>query len=201
HVVKDTKPSLWVRKNGNPLNVSQLSDGERSMLALVFDLSRRLALANPQSDDPLREGRGVVLIDELDLHLHPSWQRTIVDRLTTTFPNCQFIATTHSPQIVGEVRPEQVILIDNGVVGRPAQSLGMDTNWILRHLMGVAERETDTKQALNWIEELIDDEEYDEAEEAIERLRVTLGDFPELVDLQTRINMIAFLDDTEDETE
>lgn len=201
HVVGDTRPSLWVRKNGNSLNVSQLSDGERSMLALVFDLSRRLALANPYSDDPLREGRGVVLIDELDLHLHPSWQRTIVDRLTTTFPNCQFIATTHSPQIVGEVRSEQVILIENGTARRPEQSLGMDTNWILRHLMGVAERETDTKQELNRIEALIESEEYDKAEEAIERLRAELGDFPELVSLQTRIDMIEFLDEEEDDVE
>jgi recombinational DNA repair ATPase RecF len=201
HVVGDTRPSLWVRKNGNALNVSQLSDGERSMLALVFDLSRRLALANPHSDDPLRKGRGVVLIDELDLHLHPSWQRMIVDRLTRTFPNCQFIATTHSPQIVGEVRSEQVILIENGTARRPEQSLGMDTNWILRHLMGVAERETDTKQELNRIEALIESEEYDQAEVAIEQLRATLGDFPGLVSLQTRIDMIEFLDDEEDDAE
>lgn len=199
HVIGDSKPSLCVRKNGIALNVSQLSDGERSMLALVFDLSRRLALANPQLDDPLREGKGIVLIDELDLHLHPSWQRTIVDRLTETFPNCQFIATTHSPQIVGEVPPEQIILIENGRARRPSQSLGMDTNWILRHLMGVAERETDTKQELSRIEELIENEEYDEAAKAIDQLRIKLGDFPELVGLQTQIDMIGFLNDEEDE--
>ncbi|KAB2893797.1 MAG: AAA family ATPase [Bacteroidetes bacterium] len=199
HVSDEASPTLLLQKNGAILDARQLSDGERSMLSLVFDLSRRLALANPQVDDPLRSGRAVVLIDELDLHLHPSWQRTIADRLTETFPNCQFIATTHSPQIVGEVPPEQIILIENGTVRRPSQSLGMDTNWILRHLMGVAERDTETKQKLKLIEDLIEDENYDEAIDAIARLRDELGDFPELVKLQTRIDVIDFWDDEENE--
>jgi energy-coupling factor transporter ATP-binding protein EcfA2 len=199
--IETLSPRIMIRKQGTPFELDQLSDGEGSMLALVFDLSRRLALANPQLNDPIHDGKAVVLIDELDLHLHPSWQRMIVDRLTRTFPNCQFIATTHSPQIVGEVRSEQVILIENGTARRPEQSLGMDTNWILRHLMGVAERETDTKQELNRIEALIESEEYDQAEVAIEQLRATLGDFPGLVSLQTRIDMIEFLDDEEDDAE
>ena len=74
---------------GETLDLSQLSDGERSFLAMTCDLGRRLALANPQLDDPLR-GAGVVLIDELELHLHPIWQRQIIHNLTTTFPRCQF---------------------------------------------------------------------------------------------------------------
>ena len=84
------------------LDVGQLSDGERGVLALVLDLARRLSQAGPALDDPLRQGQAVVLIDEIDLHLHPKWQRQIVHNLTTTFPRCQFIATTHSPQVIGE---------------------------------------------------------------------------------------------------
>ena len=168
-------------------------------LDLVLDLARRLTLANPKLDDPLREGRGVVLIDEIDLHLHPRWQRTIVDKLTRTFPNCQFIATTHSPQIVGEISPDNIILIENGKATRPDQSLGMDTNWILRHLMGVSERDEETKRKLENIEALIEDEQYDAATQKIDDLRRRLGDFPELVGLQTRIDMIQFLSDAEDE--
>ena len=197
--VREPQTTLVLDKGRKMLDVRMLSDGERSMIALVLDLARRLTLANPNLDDPLREGRGVVLIDEIDLHLHPRWQRTIVDKLTRTFPNCQFIATTHSPQIVGEISPDNIILIENGKATRPDQSLGMDTNWILRHLMGVSERDEETKRKLENIEALIEDEQYDAATQKIDDLRRRLGDFPELVGLQTRIDMIQFLSDAEDE--
>ena len=106
-------PTLRLDKGDITLDVRQLSDGERGLLALVFDLARRLSLANPKLEDPLREGKGIVLIDELDLHLHPRWQRTVVEKLTKTFPNCQFIATTHSPFIIQSLRPGQLINLES----------------------------------------------------------------------------------------
>jgi len=195
--VKEQKPTLLVDKNSSTLNVRQLSDGERSMVALVLDLARRLAQANPKSDDPLRDGKAVILIDELDLHMHPSWQRTICDRLTATFPNCQFIATTHSPQIIGEVPRDNILIIEEGKTYRPAQSLGMDSNWILRYLMGEETRNAATMHKLKEIEDLIEAEQYDEATTAIDSLRGQVGEFPELVSLQTRIDMIEFLSNQE----
>lgn len=197
--VDEPETTLLIDKEDSTLDVRQLSDGERSMIALVLDVARRLAQANPKLSDPLREGKGVVLIDELDLHLHPRWQRTIAEKLTATFPNCQFIATTHSPQIIGELSPDQIILIEKGKTDRPYQSLGMDTNWILRHLMKVTERDADTLQALKKIEELIEEEQYDDATAAIDVLRTKLGEFPDLVNLQTRIDFIDFLSDEEEE--
>ena len=189
-------PALLLDKNGMTLDVQQLSDGERGLLALVFDLARRLSQANPKLDDPLRDGKAVVLIDELDLHLHPRWQRTVVEKLTKTFPNCQFIATTHSPQIIGEVSPDKIILLESGQPpDRPDQSLGMDSNWILRYLMDANERDSDTKQELSRITGMIDEEQYDEATAAIDTLRSTLGEFPELVRLQTRIDRIRLLEE------
>ena len=181
-------------KDEKPLHIEQLSDGERGLLALILDLARRLSQANPELDDPLRDGKAVVLIDELDLHLHPSWQRTVIEKLTKTFPNCQFIATTHSPQIIGEVSPDNIILLERGKPPyRPDQSLGMDSNWILRHLMGASERDSETEQELSRIAGSIEDEQYDKATTAIETLRSTLGEFPELVRLQTRIDRIRLL--------
>jgi predicted ATP-binding protein involved in virulence len=192
--VRESATTLLLDKAGVTLDVRQLSDGERGVLALVLDLARRLTQANPGLTDPLREGRAVVLIDELDLHLHPRWQRTIAAKLAQTFPGCQLIATTHSPQIVGEVEPERIILLANGEPPmRPDQSLGMDSNWILRYLMGVDERQTETKQELARIADLIEDEQYDEATAAITTLHDTLGEFPELVRLQTRIDRIRLL--------
>ena len=92
-----------VDKRGQPFYLHQLSDGERGLLALVFDLTRRLAIANPGSDNPIADGVALVLIDEIELHLHPRWQRDVLQRLRQTFKACQFVVTTHSPLVLGEV--------------------------------------------------------------------------------------------------
>ncbi|MEA3253234.1 MAG: AAA family ATPase [Pseudomonadota bacterium] len=88
-----------VKQQGEWLNIAQLSDGYQTLLGLVIDLSSRMAMANPHLDDPLA-AEAVVMIDEVDLHLHPEWQRRVVGDLLITFPNTQFIITTHSPFIV-----------------------------------------------------------------------------------------------------
>ena len=103
HLRIERRPlSMKLDKNGIPLSINQLSDGEKGALTLFGDLSRRLALANPRLENPC-EGEGVVLIDEIDLHLHPSWQRQIIPALKRTFPHVQFIITTNSPQVLGEI--------------------------------------------------------------------------------------------------
>ncbi len=110
--VEESPFRLVVDKNGIPLDIPKLSDGERSFLAILTDLCRRLTLANPGLEDPL-QGKGVVLIDELELHLHPTWQREIVEKLRTTFQGIQFIGTTHSPFIVQSLRPGELINLDH----------------------------------------------------------------------------------------
>jgi predicted ATP-binding protein involved in virulence len=88
-----------VKQGGEYLSIGQLSDGYQTLLALALDLSRRMAGGNPHRDDPLA-AEAIVMIDEIDLHLHPSWQQRVVGDLLRTFPNAQFIVTTHSPYIV-----------------------------------------------------------------------------------------------------
>ena len=91
----------------------QLSDGQRTIFALIGDLVRRAVLLNPQlGDKVLEETPGVVLIDELDLHLHPKWQRRIIEDLRRTFPKIQFIATTHSPFLIQSLREGKLIQLD-----------------------------------------------------------------------------------------
>jgi predicted ATP-binding protein involved in virulence len=90
--------------------ITQLSDGYRAVLALVMDLARRMAEANPPDitkTNPLHQP-ALVLIDEIDLHLHPSWQQRILEDLRRTFPNTQFIVTTHSPQVLSTVKSENI---------------------------------------------------------------------------------------------
>ena len=125
---------MVVTKNDRELRIEQLSDGEKCLLAMVGDLARRMAIANPSLDNPL-QGEGVVLIDEVDLHLHPQWQRMILPKLMDTFPNCQFIVTTHSPQILGEIKSEHVFILsdeENGIIAkRPSYEIHGQTSGIL----------------------------------------------------------------------
>ena len=91
------------------MGIGQMSDGYKIMTAMVADIAARMAMANPHMDDPLFSP-GIILVDEIDLHLHPKWQRTVVAGLTDTFPNAQFIATTHSPVVVaGAAGTAQVV--------------------------------------------------------------------------------------------
>lgn len=124
---------LVVDKGGVTFDVSQLSDGERSFLALVCDLGRRLALANPRLENPLH-GSGVVLIDEIELHLHPKWQREVVGKLRRIFPNIQFITTTHSPFVIQSLRPGELINLDPEEFGEYADKSIED---IAENVMGI----------------------------------------------------------------
>ena len=124
---------LTIRKEEVRISLQQLSDGERAFLAVIGDLVRRLALANPDLDDPL-QGHGIVLIDELELHLHPRWQREVVEKMRVTFPNIQFIATTHSPFVIQSLRPGELINLDPEEFGDYANQSVED---IAEHVMGV----------------------------------------------------------------
>ncbi|MFZ3139410.1 AAA family ATPase [Polaromonas sp.] len=161
---------MTVNKSGTELNVMQLSDGERCMLALVGDLARRLSLLNTERTDPL-EGEGVVLIDEIDLHLHPRWQRTVVASLERTFPNCQFIVTTHSPQILGELKPEQIILFRPEGTSHPQVSYGLDSSQVLEEIMGAPARPPEVEQALSTLFATLERNELDAARAQLEALK------------------------------
>ena len=103
--------AMTVRKGEEVFRINQLSDGEKNYIALVCDIARRLVIANPVGD-PL-QGEGIIMIDEVDLNLHPAWQQTIVSKLTDIFPNCQFFLTTHSPVVASDVKGK-VFLISDG---------------------------------------------------------------------------------------
>jgi predicted ATP-binding protein involved in virulence len=91
-----------VKLNNEILDITQLSDGYKTLLSLVIDLSSRMALANPHLTNPLHS-EAIVMIDEIDLHLHPEWQKRIIDDLLKVFINTQFILTTHSPYIIESI--------------------------------------------------------------------------------------------------
>ncbi|MEJ1935533.1 AAA family ATPase [Nostoc sp. NIES-2111] len=199
--IAEPKTTLLLDKDGGTIDVKQLSDGERGLLALVLDLARRLCQANPNLEDPLENGKAVVLIDEIDLHLHPQWQRTIVEQLTQTFPNCQFIATTHSPLIIGEVKPPGLTLItkeDNGIVvlQKGIQGFGLASNWILEQLMGTASRNATTQAQIDLVEDALEEGELELARDRLNDLITTMKGYDdEASRLEASINNLEALAD------
>ena len=174
HVVRKPRLEMQVDKCGISLNVSQLSDGEKCTMALFGDLARRLTLANPNKENPLL-GEGVVLIDEIELHMHPSWQRNILKKLRETFPNIQFIITTHSPIVLNEIDDTYKVFYltnDNGNVEITEYDRmdGFDANYILEEFMGTSSKNESTKKLISLIYENIEHKDYDMAEQKIEQL-------------------------------
>lgn len=159
---------LVVDKGGQPLFLEQLSDGERTLIAMVADLAHRLAIVHDDLADPLL-GEAVMLIDEIELHLHPRLQRLLLPRLQRTFPNVQFIATTHSPQVLASVPAERVQVLDHFEVYRSAPTAGRDSNAILLEVFGIAARPEQQQQQLQEIEEAIDRGQYSEARALLDR--------------------------------
>ncbi len=195
------KSLVLKQTDGRETFFENLSDGYRNIIAMAADLAIRAAMLNPQlAEKALDYTSGVVLIDELDLHLHPRWQRRVIQDLRRTFPKIQFICTTHSPQIISQAKPEEIILLSANQPDHPAQSYGMDSNWVLRNIMGSDDRDPHIAQQLDAIFEAIDDARFSEAEQQIIKLRSEIGEHPELVEAQALIaRYTRFPDNTIDQ--
>jgi predicted ATP-binding protein involved in virulence len=192
---RSIEPTLVITKNAQEFSINQLSDGEKTLLMLVADIARRLAILNPGASSPeeVLKGNGIVLIDEIDLHLHPAWQRMVIPGLRATFPNCQFFATTHSPQVLSNVPKENVfILEDSQIYPADSTTYGRDTNAILAELMGVSERPLETKKMLNECFNLIDAGELQKAEIRLDELEKMLGSFDtEVIRAKTLLGFLS----------
>ncbi len=153
-------PKLYIYKENTLFDFFQLSAGERMILGMVLDIAYKMAIANPQLDNPLLT-HGIVLIDEIELHLHPKWQMSVLDALSSTFPNVQFIVTTHSPLVINHVSNEQLIILDNFKIisGKEVHNTyGRDVNTIIEDFMGGLERPVTIKKQIKKIEDALDAE-------------------------------------------
>lgn len=179
------------------LTAKQLSSGFRVMLALVMDLARRMADLNPHLDDALASP-GIVLIDEVDLHLHPRWQQLVVKGLLAAFPNVQFVMTTHSPQVLTTLREQNILrlqwLNDELTLVPVPSTEGAESGRMLTSVMGVSQRPPadvsqfvkDLEQYLVWLRQ--DKADDPAAKAAFERMQATSPDDPILstLDLEKR---------------
>jgi predicted ATP-binding protein involved in virulence len=168
----------------NPQPFDNLSAGQSMMLAMVADIAIKAVTQNnflvPREElndkrslpQVLADCPGVVLIDELDVHLHPRWQRRVASDLKRTFPKIQFVCTSHSPQVIGEVAPSEVRLLDEPHVGeRPAHSRGLDSNAILEQLMSADARSIESEEAITAVEKRLDAGDLQGARSKLQELK------------------------------
>jgi predicted ATP-binding protein involved in virulence len=164
---------MTIDKGEATLNVAQLSQGEKSLMTLVGDIARRLAMLNPALENPLT-GEGIVLIDEVDLHLHPTWQRSLCDRLIKTFPNCQFVLTTHSPLVISDCKNVLVYTLNNGELQELPPQYGQDANTVLLDVMDTSIRNQEIDTKLNDMLDAIQDAKLDQAQQLLTELTAEL---------------------------
>jgi predicted ATP-binding protein involved in virulence len=175
------------------------------LLAMVADIAIKAVTLNAHllpsdklemEDDPiprvLRQTPGVVLIDELDLHLHPSWQRRVAADLKRTFPAIQFVCTTHSPQVIGEVPREEIRILDGDMIYSPDHSFGLDSSRILEEVMDTRSRTESVDRILAKLSRQIGDDDFAGARATIREAESSLGDNdPEITRART---LMAFVE-------
>lgn len=160
------------------LPVSQISDGYKCTISLIADTAYRMAALNPQLlDGVLKRGYEIVLIDEIDLHLHPSRHQLILDNLVNIFPKVQFIVSTHSPSVIQSIQNENLILLaDSKVLTVSNETYGKDTNTILREVMNVSQRPQPVADLFARFYQCIDEEDYNTAKTVLSTINHIVGD-------------------------
>lgn len=167
--------------------ITQLSAGYQSLIWSVFDIAYRMAVLNPYKLENIALTKGVVLIDELDMHLHPGWQWNVIGALQNTFPNVQFIAATHSPVLFASNKGVWLIDVDGDKVEYEYSHYGIDVNTSMAVYQGIEEIPQKVKKEVNDFYKKIDEGNLRVANEILERLeKETAPTHPLLVELRTR---------------
>lgn len=176
--------------------MDEMSDGYKNTLSMIGDIAYRMAVLNPTlGDQVLDETPGVVLIDEVDLHLHPQWQQTILSDLQAIFPNVQFIVSSHAPAVINSVPREQIRILDYGEIYMPAaQTYGRDANSILREVMKVSERPADVVQRLDAFYACMDENDHEEADKMLTEIEEIVGtNDPDIAAARTALDLEKML--------
>jgi len=196
-VIDSFERTLAYVKEDKSLKFDQLSSGEQLAIGLALDVMYRCLSANSHLQSPLNSP-GIVLIDEIELHLHPRWQANIVKALTKTFPNIQFIISTHAPLVINQLKDEQLFLLtkDKIIPGTQLQEpYGMAASDVISSLMGVSPRPKEIMAAFESIRQKLDNptaKNLSEAQQELDALaqKISPND-TEIIQLQTMITFEA----------
>ena len=176
--VKSKDIEVSYRKNNEieKLPLHMFSDGIRITLTMVADIATRMAKLNPQLLDNVLETPGVILIDEIDMHLHPSWQSRIITSLLETFTNIQIITTTHSPIVISNIKSEYLRILKNNEIMNPSTNYNRELDDIVNNIMETDYRPEEVRNLINQINQNIDNGEFDEAKKLLDNLKDILGE-------------------------
>lgn len=161
--VEDRPTRFVIEKEGKTINFDRLSDGEKCYITLVLDIARRLAMQN-DGLGPILEGEQIILIDELDLHLHPSWQLQVISNLERKFPNCQFLISSHSSLVLSSLSTQDklIVLRDGGQLKLSDIPYGDNGDYILKRFFGLqAVRNSKVQEEIDKISEELNKEHTD----------------------------------------
>lgn len=167
-----------VYSTGNTsLPIRHLSSGYQSLIWMILDIAYRMSILNPDLLENIYETPGVVLIDELDMHLHPKWQWRIVEALKTTFPNVQFIAATHSSIIISSCKQDNLIMIHtDGSLSYAKTPYGLDVNGTLNSFQNSRTMAEEVDTLFKKFYHNLDLEDYSNAEQELENIRLIIGE-------------------------
>ena len=182
------KPILTVDKAGVELPFDSLSEGERALVALVADIARRLSLRDPARG---LGGDAVVLIDEIELHLHPALQRVILSRLRAVFPKVQWITTTHSPVVASELEGRHLRVLEGFALREVGHGRGREIDAILREVFDTAARPAAIEERFEHLVVALDEARLDEARTLLEELEASIGNDSDLVYYRAILERLA----------
>ncbi|MBR4021469.1 MAG: AAA family ATPase [Ruminococcus sp.] len=184
----------YIDENNNAMRmpISKLSDGYKSMISLVADIAYRMAVLNPQFlGDVCKNTDGVVLIDEIDLHLHPAWQQRVLEDLRAIFPKVQFVVSTHAPAIINTVERESIRILKNrNVIIPEIETYGKDTNSVLKAIMDAVERPITVLKKFSEFYDALANNKYALAEEILNTLKEKIGETdPEIAACEIKLDL------------
>lgn len=186
--------NLMFKNQDMILPVENLSAGYQSLVWMVLDIAYRMAVLNPNKKSKIAETRGVVLIDEIDMHLHPKWQWNIIDSLRSVFPNVQFIATTHAPILFASAKNVWLIDIEDQEVSYSYSHYGIDINTALKTYQETGEMIPAVQKQVGQFYNLMDAGDYKNAEILLEKLeKETAPEHPLTVRLRTTLELETML--------
>lgn len=173
--------------NDNIATINSLSAGYQSLIWMVFDIAYRMAVLNPDKKENIAATKGIVLIDEIDMHLHPKWQWNIVDALRKTFPNVQFIATTHAPILFASAKDIWLIDVEKTEIEYEWSHYGIDVSASIDKFQDTNSISIKVQQDINNFYEAMDNGMYDEAKALLIKVEEeTQPESAEVVKMRTR---------------
>ena len=201
HVRPMKKDIYYELVDGRKIPSGLLSDGYRRLVNIVTDIAFRCYLLNGaiKNSDPIADTYGVVLIDEIDMHLHPTLQSMVAKALSDTFPKLQFIISSHAPMVMSSVRTDDMNVVyqlfydekELNCYVRTLNTYGMDTSSIMKRYLGVPIRVLEVQERLNQLNTFIDNEDLVSAKRLLSEMQAEFGDaLPELVRAESNIRFL-----------